>query len=245
MPILSSDQRITTISSPALWHTDLHPGNILLSPSPTDPTTIEGIIDWQSTKIAPLFLQSRFPDFMTPPKDYTLGPVLPVFPNFDELAPEHKEQAMRNREMGSISKYYEMSCLAHDKRVYNALTVDGRFYAPFTCINSRTHGLVQLRECLLALSSDWSLLDLEGKCPYQINRPQEHDKQKAEYTDMLYLRDLVTDQLMTDESGLVPHERWEVTKMVNRELFDTYIDTMSEEMGREEAARKWPFPAGL
>jgi hypothetical protein len=35
---------------------------------------------------------------------------------------------------------------------------------------------------------------------------------------------------------------WEMTDKRNRELYEMYIDTMSEELDSEEARRKWPFP---
>lgn len=45
------------ISQPALWHTDLHMGNIFVSES--EPSQIVCLIDWQSISISPLFLQAR------------------------------------------------------------------------------------------------------------------------------------------------------------------------------------------
>lgn len=44
LPILSLDPRVEDVSDPVLWHTDLHLGNI--SVSPDEPGIIEGIIDW-------------------------------------------------------------------------------------------------------------------------------------------------------------------------------------------------------
>ncbi|KAG5294120.1 phosphotransferase enzyme family protein [Histoplasma capsulatum G186AR] len=45
--------------SPTLLHQDLHLENIFVDSA--DPTKISGIIDWQSTYSAPLFMQARFP----------------------------------------------------------------------------------------------------------------------------------------------------------------------------------------
>ena len=56
LPTLSSVQNV---SGPVLWHTDLHLGNIFVSPDL--PGTIEGIIDWQSSQIYPLFIQGSIP----------------------------------------------------------------------------------------------------------------------------------------------------------------------------------------
>ncbi|KZT10409.1 uncharacterized protein LAESUDRAFT_644782 [Laetiporus sulphureus 93-53] len=43
---------------PALWHTDLHRGNIFVEPPQP---TISGIIDWQWTDIGPFYAQAIFP----------------------------------------------------------------------------------------------------------------------------------------------------------------------------------------
>src|SRR5699024_6672486 len=71
IPTISNHPRVEEGADPARWHTGLHLGNILVSSD--DPTTIEGIIDWQSVQIAPLFIQARFPEFLGPPKDYKPG----------------------------------------------------------------------------------------------------------------------------------------------------------------------------
>ncbi|KAJ4373138.1 hypothetical protein N0V83_003429 [Neocucurbitaria cava] len=57
-----------TISSPHLWHSDLHVANIFVDPS--NPTKILSIIDWQSTELSPLYFQARQPQII----DYDGGP---------------------------------------------------------------------------------------------------------------------------------------------------------------------------
>lgn len=61
-------------------------GNVYVAED--DPGKIVSIIDWQSTVIAPLLIQARFPEFLVDAVDdeYTfsmLAPQLPV--NYDEL----------------------------------------------------------------------------------------------------------------------------------------------------------------
>jgi hypothetical protein len=244
LPILSHEPNVVDVSDPVLWHTDLHLGNIFVSPN--DPGVVEGIIDWQSSQICPLFIQARFPEFLTPPKGYNFGPELPDLPDgFDDLTPEQQEQARDEKELVSRSKYYEMSSLALNQRVYNAMKLDRRLWEPFTYCQLFSQGsLVPLRECLIRLSQDWSLLGLSGSCPFQIteNERQKHDEQKLHYEDRLYLWDLVKTQLLTDNAGWVPNDRWEATEKANKELYNTYIETMSEELTPEAASRKWPFP---
>ena len=244
IPILSEDSRVKDVSDPVIFHTDLHLGNIFISPN--EPGVVEGIIDWQSSQACPLFIQARFPEFLMPPKNYTFGPDLPGLPDgFGDLSPEQQEQAMKEKEMASRSKYYEMSSLAHNQRVYSAMKLDCRLWEPFIYCQLFFHAsLVPLRHCLIRLSEDWSLLGLPGSCPFHFSESerQKHDKQKLQYEDRLYLWDLVKNQLITDNTGWVPNDRWEATEKANKELYNMYIETMREELTPEAASKNWPFP---
>ncbi|KAL9121399.1 MAG: hypothetical protein Q9187_002038 [Circinaria calcarea] len=51
-----------SITSSYLWHSDLHIGNIFVSPE--NPPKIIGIIDWQSSELAPLFFHARKPNLL-------------------------------------------------------------------------------------------------------------------------------------------------------------------------------------
>ncbi|KAJ0425255.1 phosphotransferase family protein [Aspergillus carlsbadensis] len=162
---------------------------------------------------APLFLQAQFPEFLAPPQDYTFGPEAPSLPgDFDSLGPEEQQEARHENEFASRSKYYEMSCLAHTTHVYEAMKLDRILWEPFVCAQLGFHGSLT------------------------------HDRQKLEYEDTVYLWDLVKSQLQTDNSGWVPHDRWAMTDKRNRELYEMYIEAMSEELEPEAARRKWPFP---
>ncbi|KAL5335982.1 hypothetical protein BJX70DRAFT_390279 [Aspergillus crustosus] len=223
---LLDKNRVMKVSKPVLWHTDLHFGNIFVSP--TNPTVIEGIIDWQSIQSAPLTIQARFPEFLRPPKNYKVGPELPVLPDgFDDLSPEEQEQATEENELARQAKCYEMSCLRCSKHPAQL-----------------TRGLFPIRECLIQLSDGWSTLDLPDNCPFEMTEreQQKHAEQQPQYQDTLMLWDIATRALLTDESGWVPHDRWEATVKVNLEIYAMYIETMSEEMTPDEAARSWPFP---
>jgi hypothetical protein len=219
-------------------------GNIFVSSD--DPTAIEGIIDWQSARIAPLFIQARFPEFLRPPKDYNPGTEIPSLPdNFEELNPEQKERAIEDKTLATLSKYYEMSCLAYNKRVHEAMKLDRTIWEPFTCCQLFLNGsLVPLRDSLIRISQNWARLGLPGSCPFVF--PEKvlnmHNEQVVKYQDMLYLRDIVKTQLCTDDTGWVPMERWKETNKMNKYLFDMYIETMSEELSPDAAAKTWPFP---
>lgn len=61
---------------------------------PNEPSKIVGIIDWQSTEIAPLFQQARQPyylDYDGPPATGVEFPPRPA--NLEELEPAAREEA--------------------------------------------------------------------------------------------------------------------------------------------------------
>jgi hypothetical protein len=124
------------------------------------------------------------------------------------------------------------------------MRLDRRLWEPFTYCQLFSHGtLVPLRHCLIRLSQDWTLLGFPGHCPFAFTKEEleRHDDQVKQYEDRLYLSEFAKDQLRTDDSGWVPMKRWEATKKFNKHLFDMFIETMSEELSPEAAAKKWSF----
>lgn len=244
LPVLSHDLRVLEAADSVIWHTDLHLGNIFVSPD--DPTTIEGVIDWQSAQAAPLFIQAQFPEFLRPPKSYNPGTEIPALPdNFEELDLDQKEKVNEERTLAAQSKYYEMSCLAYNRPVYNAMKLDRRLWDPFTCCQLFSNGsMVPLRNALIQLSHDWENMGLPGNCPFKFTEDdlQRHNQQVHQYQDTVYLWDIVKGQLRTDDSGWIPVGQWESTKKMNKYLFDMYMKTLSEEVSPETASKRWPFP---
>lgn len=242
LPVLAQDTSVVEAASSVIWHTDLHLGNIFVSPD--DPIKIEAIIDWQSVKAAPLFIQARFPEFLRPPKDYIFGAEVPRLPdNFDDLDPEQREEAIDQEALASQSKYYEMSCLGYNKQVYNAMKLDRRLWELFTCCQISANGsLVPSRNSLIRLCHDWDLLGFPGICPYGFTEDelQRHNEQTIQYQDSRYLWDLAKTQICTDDSGWVPLERWEVTNELNEHLHNMYMKAFGEQL-ELGAATPWPF----
>ncbi|OGM47467.1 hypothetical protein ABOM_002621 [Aspergillus bombycis] len=244
LPILSSNPEVLEVSPPVLWHTDLHLHNILVAPD--NPTTIQGIIDWQSTQSAPLFTQARFPEFLRPPKNYIAGVQMPRLPDdFEALSPEQQEDAKRDKTLASLSKYYEISCRRFNEPAYNGMSLDRRLWEPFTpCSLPDCGSLVPLRNALIRLSRGWDALALPGICPsgFTERELESHVEQEEQYNDILYLWDIVKNRLYTEDAGWVPNNRWDATNEVNRNLFNVYIEAVREEMSPEEAVELWPFP---
>ncbi|KAI5196877.1 hypothetical protein E4T39_07553 [Aureobasidium subglaciale] len=80
------------LRSAHIWHGDLHAGNIFVDPA--NPTQVTGLIDWQSTELAPLYFQARQPHFIDhegPTMHGLERPVLP--PDFAQLDANGKRRA--------------------------------------------------------------------------------------------------------------------------------------------------------
>lgn len=72
-----------------IWHGDLDAGNIFVDPA--NPTQFVGLVDWQSTELAPLHFQARQPRFTNHERTATHGlesRVLP--PDFTQLNAEER-----------------------------------------------------------------------------------------------------------------------------------------------------------
>ncbi|TCD65561.1 Phosphotransferase enzyme [Steccherinum ochraceum] len=76
----------STVTSPVLWHTDMHGENILLDTDSDHPPRIVAMLDWQNLVIAPLFLQSGVAKFC----QYT-GTAIEVHPGIRRIFPSYPD----------------------------------------------------------------------------------------------------------------------------------------------------------
>lgn len=115
--LLPTDQ---TIQSPCLWHSDLHVENIFVNPK--DPTEVVGIIDWQSTEVAPLFHHARQPYFLDYDGPPTVGLERPRLPeNLAQLDPAAQKKAKAMYLNRSLSALYKTFVHKQNPTFYRAL----------------------------------------------------------------------------------------------------------------------------
>lgn len=99
----------TTITTPYLWHNDLHDDNIFVDPN--NPEKITGIIDWQSCHISPLFNQNPDPAFLDwdglEPETLDLAPR----PQLAGLSPEERSAAVHEYPFKTCSSDGGNSCM--------------------------------------------------------------------------------------------------------------------------------------
>jgi hypothetical protein len=93
--------------SPTLWHSDLHADNIFVHPE--RPGEIVALVDWQSVRLGPLFLQGRPPGFLYfsgPKSEGFRAPTLPE--NFSDLSDVEQQDAKALLSKQSLAKLYEV-----------------------------------------------------------------------------------------------------------------------------------------
>ncbi|KAH8726803.1 kinase-like domain-containing protein [Phaeosphaeriaceae sp. PMI808] len=244
MESLHTNAHLCNFSVPLLWHTDLHMGNIFVSPG--GPTKIDSIIDWQSIGVSPAFLQVRWPVFLEPPTDYALGFVKPKLPNnFDDLDATDQEIATYKLKQANRTKAYETATFIENNFAHDARNVHGVFKELFICCDEAFEdGIIPLRDCLIGISQSWRELGFTGSCPIHFS-PEEmeaHQKDHDQYQEWHAIQKFTREYLDTDAEGWIsPEVDFEEKLQQNRELFELFMEQMAQGRTREEIKQIWPF----
>ncbi|KAM5485306.1 hypothetical protein MaudMau93_005459 [Microsporum audouinii] len=247
MKLLDSNPTLAQPAKPVIWHTDLHMGNIYVSPN--KPSQILSLIDWQSISVLPLFLQARWPVFLEPPQNFPKGFQQPKLPeNFHELDAEEQQLARYEQQQAMAAKAYEVSSFLQNRAAYTATKLPRVFREFFKrCGETSEVGVLPLRACMIEISQSWSELGFSGECPYSFSQEEiaEHDTQFRDYEDWYKAHEIARKCLDTDEDGWISPEMDIVEKRrQNQELLDMFVEQMASEKPREESRRMWPFIEG-
>ena len=234
------------VSEPVLWHTDLHMGNIYVSEQ--NPEEIVSVIDWQSVVVSPLFLQARFPEFLTVGEDYVLGtmelPKLP--PNFDEMDAEDKKFAEDNLKEAKLAKIYEISSKSKNIRGWKALQVPLFIRELFIrCAEASEEGVVPLRACLIEYAANWEEIGFEGECTISFSEEElkRHEQQFEEYSRYHEIHKWARGILGTDVEGwLMPMVDIEEARKKSDELLEEFVRRCDQyNMTPERMREIWPY----
>lgn len=246
MSRLNERTLIGKVSEPVLWHTDLHMGNVYVAEG--KPAQILSIIDWQSILVSPLFLQARFPDFVTVGEDYPLGtkeiPKLP--PDFDELNVEDKEIAEQRLKDNITAKGYELSTGSKNIRGWKALQIPLFLRELFIrCAEASEEGVIPLRACLIEYAANWKDIGFEGECAISFSEEdlQKHEQQFEEYSNYHKVHELARDILGTDFEGWIsPYVDFEMKRQQNTALLEEFVRKSSQyDMSPERMREIWPY----
>ena len=235
-------------SRPALWHTDLHMGNIFVSEA--DPTQIVSLIDWQSVVISPLFLQARFPEFLSvgPSGIYEFGMDFPQLPDDFEMMDEDDKNILEFKHVqAKMAKGYELATGAFNIHGYRALRIPDFLQKLFlNCGEASDVGVVPLRECLVMILEQWDDLKFLNDAPFSFTREEleRHEKELKKYRNFHSIQDIAKDALCTDSEGWVsPQLDVEVIRRENKILMESAMtQSVNYDMTPEELQAIWPFP---
>jgi hypothetical protein len=244
MRVLETHPLLARSAHPRLWHTDLHMGNIFVAEQ--DPSRIVSLIDWQSIQVAPMFLQARWPVFLTPPKTHKPGFTEPQLPaDFDKLDSDEQDLARDEWQRATNAKLYEAGSYLNDHAAYEAMNVPSVFWKLFVrCGEIWEVGCVPLRECLIEIFLSWAELGLPGTPPFSFREDEirTHISQFKEYEECGIVRDFAKEYLDTYGDGWIPPEADFAEYCVqNKKLLNLFLDQMAGEMAPEEARKMWPF----
>ncbi|KAJ9388316.1 hypothetical protein DTO063F5_2647 [Paecilomyces variotii] len=243
IPILAEHPTLQRFSTPILWHSDLHLGNIFVSN--TDPTVIVNIIDWQYTSILPSFTQVQWPEFLNPPENYQVGMIKPDLPaTFNHMDEDEKEYALLQRDKAMLSKRYEAALAKYHYESFLALIGINRSVQHLLSSCERTYkdGIVPHRDSLLRISQTWEQVGLPGSCPFEVSIEglEKHAWELERYTDWCTLWGYTRQILCIDKDGWVsPRLDFDKVKERHDELFELYMLRESEEMSEDEARSLW------
>lgn len=246
LPSLMKYPHLVERSRPTLWHTDLHMGNIFVSPQ--DYTHIVGLIDWQSTSISPLFLQVRWPVFLTPPEGYIEGAELPKLPaNFEDFDTDDKEIALFQKTQATCAKAYEVATYLNN---HDAYTAKWDFAEPLRELFTRIgdtwdDGIIPLRTCLLQIFEKWEEMGFPDPCRIHFTPTEiaSRGRQFLEYTQWHEVQDFAKKYLSTDAEGWVPPEAdWPKKQLQNKMLMNLMVERLETQKTSEEVRQMWPFP---
>ncbi|KAL4798411.1 hypothetical protein BDV19DRAFT_376969 [Aspergillus venezuelensis] len=209
----------TKYSKPTLWHTDLHMGNIYVSPGKR--SQITSFIDWQSI-------------FATDYKRGLTQPELPAdFETFDE---DEKTAAQQELKQAKLAKAYEVSAFLENRTAHDAITIPRVVRELFIRLGETSEvGVLPLREGLIEFPKAGRALASLGI--------KSHVAQFAKDQEWSEVQQLAQETLDTDSEGRIsPHVNFEVKRKQNKELLSMYIKRVAGEKSEEEARQIWPFP---
>lgn len=221
-------------ATPTLIHPDINKRNIFVSDE--DPTTVTGIVDWQSSSINPVFMYAYdVPDFAAPISPISSG----------EVTSTEDQRARINAELCSQAFDVCVKGLIPGWRAARALDDDiVRFF--LYCYRTWRDGAVVLREVLIDISKCWKELGLAGSCPYPKPTPEElrdHQEKMRTYETAQKLRQDLMSILDTPSDGWVPADCWEEVNRAHKYAFDVILQAVQSDqsMSEQELRLLWPF----
>jgi len=236
-----------SVATAHLWHSDLHQANIFVNPS--KPTEIVGIIDWQSTEIAPLFYHARQPQIIEAPDVFGLDqPHLPS--DVEDLDTEAKKAAH--------DRFFKESLLV----AYNTLVhrKNPRLYSVFNFQQSPEYNMLTFPRNIIVdgeasyllesmkYEATWKTNSRYKELPFPLHFSKEERNEISADVEgatrgmelMQSLKDSLED--LFPEHGIVKPEQYEEALDALRQMKEQIVEEYAKtEEDREMWDRQWPF----
>ncbi|GBF65387.1 altered inheritance of mitochondria protein 9 [Trichophyton mentagrophytes] len=242
-----------SITTPCLWHDDLHDENIFVDPS--NPSKVTGIIDWQSVSLLPLLdhnPDASFIDYDGPEPENLDRPELG---NIDNLSELEKEEAVRKLHQKALFIASRKIMLKKAPKAYDAIEYQRTESYDLLVLARRLfefgeahfHALVvELREAWAGLPANNTNMNHTKPFPITLTEDQiaeiETDCQNA-IRGMQIMNDFKArlGPLWLDKDA-VGHEQYNATKDALRVLREEIIQEFGKsEADKIEIKRQWPF----
>jgi len=221
---------------------------------PRNPTEVVGIIDWQSTELAPLFNQARQPYFLAYDGPRTRGLERPRLPdNLTQLDQAERKKAENLYLNMSLSALYKTFVHKQNPRLYRAIEFQetSSFELLLLARNIVVDGEATYLAQVVELEKTWAELPgvgVHGNALYPFKFSEE-EKIEIEADVGGALRGIeamrgVQEGLgkLFPEQGIVRSEDYEEVKDALRQMKEQVIETFArDERERNIWQKEWPF----
>ena len=241
-----------SITSSCLWHSDLHIENIFVNSE--NPTEIVGIIDWQSSELAPLFNHARQPyllDYDGPPICGLERPRLPE--DMAQLDPAAQKEATNLYLNMSLCALYRALLHKQNPRLYRAMSFQETSSFGFLLLarNLVVDGEATYLAQVVELEKTWNELPgvlAHGSPAYPFHFSDEeralieNDFRGAMRGMEMMSRVRETLGEVFPERGLVRAEQYEETKDALRQMKEQIIEMYARDDDERGLWKEnWPF----
>lgn len=248
----------SVICQPCLWHPDLHASNVFISS--TDPIEYTGIIDWQSSLVAPLYLQASIPHHLQyfnnnpvpiPSSDDDEAPQLP--PDFDQLNSVERKAAELAQKGAARLKLYTLQSKKYNPPGWAAMELNHElpgFHTTPLYMASRTwdEGMAPLRDSLINLVDAWDQIGPKDgtTCPVEFSESEReaHDRDFADWLDDQQLHRFIEDVEGWQEDGWVRNEDYDRVKRKVDSLREKLVEERKHQWQKDWIRRRWPVQDG-
>ncbi|QVM06747.1 hypothetical protein D8B26_001453 [Coccidioides posadasii str. Silveira] len=243
-----------SITSSCLWHSDLHVENIFVDSK--SPTEIVGIIDWQSTELAPLFNHARQPhllDYDGPQLHNLKRPSLPE--NLPRLDIEAQREAKALYYKQALCSLYRTFVYKTNPRLYRVLEYreSPSFDLLLLARNLLIDGEATYLARIVELEGTWTDLPgvatSEGKdhqYPFSFSNEEKAEIERDLNGSSLGMQAMqsIKDSLgdLFPEKGIVRPEQYEKAKDALCQAKEFIIREFARNQNEEKAwEEEWPF----